>query len=218
MFISCKQKTAESEIRDPNTTPTQISHNLKVIYSVNGEKSYSFKTPLLERYEMAEEPFMEFTEGVYLESYKEGSSDTIENTLVADYAKLMEKENLWEARGNVVATNANGQILKTEQLFWNQTTRRIYSNIKTTIIDGDDVIIGENGFESDEQFGDMLLKRTKGRIEVDPSPTTAVDSAAVASPADSVQLPTPEFSDQDNTADARSVKKQIKRVDATAEQ
>ena len=43
---------------------TQQSENLRLVYSQNGNLSYRFETPLLERYELAREPYMEFRKGV----------------------------------------------------------------------------------------------------------------------------------------------------------
>ncbi|MFQ8804779.1 MAG: hypothetical protein ACLR8Y_06200 [Alistipes indistinctus] len=42
---------------------TQQSENLRLVYSQNGNLSYRFETPLLERYELAREPYMEFRKG-----------------------------------------------------------------------------------------------------------------------------------------------------------
>ncbi|MFR7680711.1 MAG: hypothetical protein ACLU18_13125 [Bacteroides thetaiotaomicron] len=75
--------------------------------------------------------------------------------LTANYAIYYENRKLWEAKGNVVVVKSDGKNLYTQQLFWNQQTKKIYSNVDSKIVqnDGRDVFIGE-GFESDEEFKD----------------------------------------------------------------
>ena len=85
---------------------------------------------------------------------------------------FLENQQLWEAKGNVVATNAQGQKLETEQLFWNQKSKRIYSNVDSKVTQKDGVILGE-GFESDEQFQDFIFRRPKGKVAVDSGPEGA---------------------------------------------
>ena len=167
---------------------TQQSENLRLVYSQNGNLSYRFETPLLERYELAREPYMEFRKGVKVETYND-TTHLVESTLTANYAIFLENQQLWEAKGNVVATNAQGQKLETEQLFWNQKSKRIYSNVDSKIVqnNGRDVFIGE-GFESDEEFKDWRFRRMKGRMEVEMkqnADSTASDSTAVRPPAES---------------------------------
>lgn len=119
---------------------------------------------------------MEFREGVKIETYND-STHMIESELIADYAKFIEPIELWEAKGNVVSKNAKGQILETQQLFWNQKTDKIYSNVDSKITQGEDVIIGI-GFESNSKFDDFLFRQPKGQVTVSTDPTQ--DSTAVA--------------------------------------
>lgn len=147
---------------------TQQSDSLTIISSQNGRKAYRFETPLMERYEFAKEPYMEFRKGIQIETFD--STGAIESTLVADYAINFEKQQLWEAKGNVVATNAKGQILQTQQLFWNQRLKRVYSNIDSKVIQGTDTLVGV-GFESDEEFEEWEFRRPRGKLAVDVEPT-----------------------------------------------
>ena len=174
LFFSCAQSKPPEE--DTETLMTQQSDTLIIINSENGKKTYRFYTPLMERYELAKEPYMEFRLGIDVVTYD--SLERIESTLVADYAINYEKQSLWEAKGNVVATNGEGQILETQQLFWNQKTGRVWSNVDSKITQGNDVIIGE-GFESDEKMEDFTFRKPKGKVMVDVEPTRGSDSTQV---------------------------------------
>ena len=72
----------------------------------------------------------------------------------------------------LLVVKSDGKNLYTQQLFWNQQTKKIYSNVDSKIVqnDGRDVFIGE-GFESDEEFKDWRFRRMKGRMEVEVKPT-----------------------------------------------
>ncbi len=153
---------------------TQQSENLLLICSQNGNLSYRFETPLMERYELAREPYMEFRKGIKVETYND-TTHLIESTLTANYAIFLENQKLWEAKGNVVAINAEGRTLETEQLFWDQQAERVYSNVDSKVTQQDGVIIGE-GFESDEQFHDFIFRRPKGKVSVDTTPNEQPDS------------------------------------------
>ena len=173
LLFGCKGKKSAKE-EDVQNMMTQQSENLRLVYSQNGNLSYRFETPLLERYELAREPYMEFRKGVKVEAYND-TTHLVESTLTANYAIFLENQQLWEAKGNVVATNAQGQKLETEQLFWNQKSKRIYSNVDSKVTQKDGVILGE-GFESDEQFQDFIFRRPKGKVAVDTAPKERADS------------------------------------------
>jgi len=160
---------------------TEYSENLSIVNSQNGRRSYHFVTPLMEGYSQAAEPYREFRKGVSITTYKDDSLSTVDAVLTANYAIYYEKRRLWEAKGDVVVEKSDGKKLFTQQLFWNERTKRIYSNVDSKIVQsgGTDVFIGE-GFESDEEFRDWRFRRMKGRMEVDVVPGSQADSAARA--------------------------------------
>lgn len=171
LFLSsCGKKEPEPTIKDPETTPTQVSHNHRIINSLDGYRQYRMETPLLERYELAKEPFMEFREGIKIETFD--SLLKVESDLVADYAHLNEVTDLWEARGNVIAHNYKGEkggrTLYTERLYWDQKKKKIYSDTTAKVIDGGSVHVGSN-FEADESFETWSFHNTTGKIEVEAS-------------------------------------------------
>lgn len=175
-FISCR-KTAPVEEIDKETLVTMQANELTMIDSENGEMRFRFVTPLLERYELAAEPYMEFREGVHVETYND-TTRLVESTLRADYAKFIEPLELWEARGHVVATNAKGELLETEQLFWNQKEDKIYSRVDVKLTQEDGVSYG-TGFESNSAMDNYRFYHPRGKVAVDTEPNAA-DTTALA--------------------------------------
>ncbi len=180
-FVSCGGRQTDAEATNLDSLVTMQSTSLTVIDSKNGTTDYRFVTPLLERYELAQEPFMEFRRGIDVISY-DAETGAVESTLVADYAKYLERQQLWEARGNVVATGSNGQKLETEQLFWDEKEDRIYSVVRSTMTDGEDVTIGE-GFETNSAFDHYRIRGPRGQVTVDTEPNR--DSTVLETPVDS---------------------------------
>lgn len=180
-FISCRREAAVEAV-DRETLVTLQANDLTMVDSENGEQRFRFTTPLLERYELASEPYMEFHEGVYVETYND-TTRLVESTLRADYAKFIEPTELWEASGNVVASNAKGEILETEQLFWSQQDDKIYTHVDVKITQIDGVSEG-TGFESNSAMTDYRFYHPRGQVAVETEPNrdstaVAVDSLAV---------------------------------------
>lgn len=195
MLFSCVEQAEQAEQADPNLM-TQQSEELAILHSKNGELSYHFETPLLERYEMAKEPYMEFRRGINMTTFND-STRTVESTLVANYAIFYEKREIWEVKGDVEVVNVDGDKLETQQLFWNQKNQRIYSNVDSKVTQGEDVMYG-TGFESDETFTDFIFRNPKGYVEVDMAPSVP-DSLA----SDSVYME-PKATAEDVEANARA--------------
>ena len=181
-LVACGEQKVKPRVEDPETTPTQVAVDLKSIESKNGSKSYRLSTPLMERYELAAEPFAEFRKGIKVETFND-TTRAVANTLVADYARLDEKKEVWEVRGNVVGRNlAEDKALFTEQLFWDQKQDKIYTDKYVRVVDGRNQYHG-TGFESDGAFKRWTFRNTRGVMEVSPAAdSTAVDSTQQVQP------------------------------------
>lgn len=165
LLFSCSggKKTGEINMQ---TMITQQSDTLTMVYTKNGVKEYRFWTPLMERYEFARDPYMEFRRGINIITFDSLGGDN--SKMRADYAIFYEKRELWEARGNVVGESADGRKLYTQQLFWDQRIDKVYSNVDCRIVDGEDEFVGE-GFESDGEFKEWVFRESEGRMWIDAS-------------------------------------------------
>ena len=161
LLFSCESKPQVAEEINLETLMTEYSENMSIAMSENGIKSYFFETPLIEGYAMARDPHREFRKGVKITMYEKDTLQSVSATLVANYAIFYEERKLWEAKGDVVVEQMGGRKLYTSQLFWNQTTHKIYSNVDCKIVEGDQVYHCE-GFESDEEMKDWSYRKVKG--------------------------------------------------------
>lgn len=184
LLFSCKEQSVEPDRRGESAMMTEFSEQLSIVMSENGRRSYFFETPQLEGYTLAKEPYREFRRGIKITTYQDDSLTTVDAVLTANYAIYYEERGLWEARGNVEVHKEDGTEVYTQQLFWNTRTKKVYSNVDTKLIKGNNVTIGES-FESDEGFTDWRFRYQKSRMEVNVTPsegdtTRSAESVAVA--------------------------------------
>ena len=177
LLCSCDSGDTAGTAVNEDTLMTEQSENLSIIMSENGRRSYFFKTPMLEGYMLARDPYREFRKGIEITTYQDDSLTTVNAVLTSNYAIYYENRKLWEAKGDVVVVKADGTRLYTQQLFWNSMTKRIYSNVDTKIVKGTDVAFGE-GFESDEELKQWQFRRMSGRMFVNMTPTEDEESDA----------------------------------------
>ncbi|MBI5538605.1 MAG: LPS export ABC transporter periplasmic protein LptC [Bacteroidia bacterium] len=107
--------------------------------------------------------FLEFKKGFKIETFKD--YPIVESSITAEYGKHWESKKIWEAKTNVVTQNIKGEMLNTEQLFWDENKHIIYSNSFCRVTTSDGIITG-NSFEADETFNKWTLKKGKGTINV----------------------------------------------------
>ena len=92
-------------------------------------------------------------------------SKRLHSGLVADYGVYYDTENFAKAKGNVILTNVNGSVLRTEELFLDEKEEKIYSVKSVNIKDKDGFeITGKGGFESNLDFTVYRFTDVTGKI------------------------------------------------------
>ena len=87
------------------------------------------------------------------------------SNIIADYAIRHEHENIVELRKNVVATNKDGKIFKSDELIWDNNQRRFYSNKLVTIITPNQTVYGTE-FWANDKFTYYEIKQSTGDFDV----------------------------------------------------
>ena len=102
-----------------------------------------------------------------------------------DTAIYYKKPQLWRLDGNVHIENVEGKKFDTQQLFWDQKSRQIYSDSAIRIMDGEEVIEGV-GFRSNEQITKYVILRTTGIFTIERD-TVQPDTMAVDTIGDTLE-------------------------------
>ncbi len=167
MLFSCENKMSEiDKLTSKDINTDNHIENLDMIYTDSGIVKLRLKAPVAIIHEEKDEPHKEFPDGLEVFFFKDRDS-VVENYLKANYGINYEKKDLTEVRGNVVVVNDKGDTLKTEKLFWDSKKKIIFSDELVRILQKDQVIIGEDGFEADEGFSYYSIKNSSGDLNVD---------------------------------------------------
>ena len=150
---------------DPEKVPDVVMTNFETIYSDSAKVKGKLTAPLLHMYNSDKKKYKEFPNGLHVYFYND--SLIVITEITAKYAINYDKTQIWEARNDVVVTNTKGERLNTEQLFWDQNKKIIYTKkyCRITMPDGLQNI-GENGMEAKENFENWKLFGASGTVPV----------------------------------------------------
>jgi LPS export ABC transporter protein LptC len=165
LFLGCKKNNIEEikAITSVETLPMQEARNFKSLFTDSGKVRFSIKAPLLLRFENDGRDYIEFPNG--LELVKFDQNNKVISSITANYARQYVAEQKWEAKNNVIATNANGDTLKTEVLYWEEKEKKIYTNEFVRIIRADQNFTG-TGMTADQNMLNWKITNPKGILYV----------------------------------------------------
>ena len=164
LFFGCENDIEQIKaFYSAENLPILEARNFETLVTDSGQVRYLLKAPKLFQFEDEGRNYIEFPEGMELVKYDENKN--IISSITADYAKQFIAEDKWEAKNNVVATNAQGDTLKTEHLIWEEKKEIIYTEEFVKIIRADQIITGI-GFTSDQKLQNWKIKNPKGTIFV----------------------------------------------------
>ncbi|HSH20738.1 MAG TPA: LPS export ABC transporter periplasmic protein LptC [Draconibacterium sp.] len=164
LFYGCENDIEQIKaFYSTENLPVLEAINFETLVTDSGQVRYFLKAPKLLQFEDEGRNYIEFPEGMELIKYDE--SKKIISSITADYAKQFIDDDKWEAKNNVIATNAQGDTLKTEHLIWEEKKEIIYTEEFVKIIRADQIITGI-GFTSDQKLQNWKIKNPKGTIFV----------------------------------------------------
>ncbi|MDE6269665.1 MAG: LPS export ABC transporter periplasmic protein LptC [Muribaculaceae bacterium] len=190
-----ERKSYVPNVGDGSTTPTMTTADVSTFISDSGYTRYHITTPVWQMFEDAPDPFWRFPQGLHLEQYDLQMKP--ESNIRSDSAVYFSRRRLWRLDGHVVMVNVDGDSFLTNQLFWDQQQRQVYSDSFIHIVRTDRVIEGY-GFTSNENMTAYNVNRPTGIIPVDkrnpdepaaPADSMAADSAPPAPAAPSRRAP-----------------------------
>jgi len=144
---------------------TMEALNFETFYSDSGVVKYHLQTPKLLSYDDPKQPYNDFPEGFLLQRYD--INKKIVSQMSGNHGKYFINERQWEAHGNVVLVNSEGDTLRSEELKYHQAEDLIFSDQFVSIKKGDQYITGTGGFKSDSQMSKWSFMKTKGHLFVE---------------------------------------------------
>ncbi len=138
--------------------PTQESWKAKIIITDSGRVSGILHAGHIAVYEYKK--YTNLDSGIVVDFFDENEHHT--SVLTAKQGRINDLTHDLEAHGNVVVVSDSGTVLKTEDLFWNNTTQRVYSQDYVEITSPKEQMQG-HGFESDRSLIHYRIFRVTGQ-------------------------------------------------------
>lgn len=168
-FWSCKNDLAEvARLAGKEDTGIEQMKEVEIIYSDSAIVRVKIIAPVLIRHTTERSPYEEFPSGVRVSFFN--PLGQIESVLTANYAIRYANEGRIIARDSVVWKSESEEQLETEELIWEESAGKIYSDKFVTIKRPGEVIYGV-GFETDQEFTQWTINAPEGEFQLEESNT-----------------------------------------------
>ncbi|GAL81529.1 hypothetical protein JCM19274_1756 [Algibacter lectus] len=116
--FSCNNSLKEvQKIGVSENEPIGVAENINLKHTDSGRVTANLISTKMLDYSNRDFPYNEFVDGLTLYLYDDKNQ---KSTIVADYAIIYAETDLIDLQGNVVITTQDGNILKSDQLFYDQ--------------------------------------------------------------------------------------------------
>jgi LPS export ABC transporter protein LptC len=146
-------------------TQVETAREVEILYSDSAQMRVRITGPTMLYYLDRREAKQEFPDGVYVEFF--GPEGTVTSELAANYGLRLESQNQVIVRDSVVWQSMEGEKLETEELIWDERTRKVFTKKFVVVTRPDEVIYG-HGFEADQDFSYSRINAIEGRLKVSP--------------------------------------------------
>lgn len=144
-------------------TQVERAEDVEILYSDSAQVRVRITGPTMLQYLDRREPRQEFPDGVSVNFFGPGGSVT--SQLDAHYGLRLENKNEVIVRDSVVWQSVEGEKIETEELIWDERSRKIYTKKFVVITRPDEIIYGY-GFEADQDFTYSRINAIEGRLRV----------------------------------------------------
>ena len=171
-LTSCEEDLAKKNEKKNTNFASRIIYNADIIKRDSGMVKVRFRAPLLEEYSFIDTPYVEVRKGLYLEFYDSKKPKT-PGKLWAKYAKIIDKKQFYEAKGNVKVINNQGQTFVMQSIYWDKANRKMYTKDTVFITDKDgSIFVAANGMKAKDDFSEYTFFNNSGDFNVKKMPSS----------------------------------------------
>ena len=162
VLTSCEEDLTEANKNANKNFPSRVIYNADITRRDSGKVKVRFKAPLLEEYEFIDTPYAEVRKGLYLEFY-DSKKPNVPGKLWAKYAKIIEKKQFYEAKGNVKVINNEGQTFVMESIYWDKKNQKMYTKdtVFISVKDGN-IFVAAHGMNAKDDFSEYTFYNNSG--------------------------------------------------------
>ncbi len=166
LSVACSKGKSVSDLvsLDSGEVPLVHSEDVSALISDSGVTRYRLVADIWDVYNREQDSYWHFPKGIYVEKFD--SLFKIEGSIESDTAYYYDKKTLWRLVGNVRVVNLQHEKFETEELFWDESKRLIFSD-KDTKIEQKDKTIYCKGFESNQTMTDYDMFKVYAILYVD---------------------------------------------------
>ncbi|WP_172623178.1 LPS export ABC transporter periplasmic protein LptC [Flavisolibacter ginsenosidimutans] len=146
--------------RKPNL---EEAYNIQSFLSQNGNLRAKLTSPFMLRYAM-DTSYLEFPKTLHVNFFD--STGKVESQVDALYGKYFETRNKVYLRDSVVVFNVKGDTLRSPDLWWDQNTKKFYTDNFIRLRTKDKRLYGGKGFEADQDLNRWTIFQPTGIIYV----------------------------------------------------
>lgn len=155
IVFSCREDVDTSALQVYDG-PLNSAINIHLIHSDSAIVRSEIRAPKQLEYSNGN---IEFPEGIDIQFFE--VDGTLSTTMKADKGFYLKTENIYKGIGNVQVNNLlKDQRLQAEELYWNPTDKKIYTETFVTIQEKQTLFNG-TGMEADESFSKYKLKKVR---------------------------------------------------------
>ncbi|MFT5724552.1 MAG: LPS export ABC transporter protein LptC [Bacteroidia bacterium] len=163
-FVQCRKADKadiENYLQQSEDLSVERVEDVIIRYTDSAILKATIRAPQMIRYPNKTEPYTEMPKGLFATFYD--SDGKVDSKLSAAYGINYEDKKIIKLTDSVRVVNAKGEELKSEELYWDQKGKRIYTNKFVRIVRNGETLRGD-GFESNENFTKYRILRPAGPV------------------------------------------------------
>lgn len=164
LLASCegqKEHTAPA-VHDRDSASMMISYGVNTLISDSGVIKYRIVTERWEVNTVRNPSRWIFEKGLFFEQFDEKFH--VQSYIQCDTAYYYDQKKLWELRSRVSILTKDGLRFTSQQLFWDQASHELYSNVPSRLVTPDRTLEG-TCFRSDERMTRYFVSNSRGSFE-----------------------------------------------------
>ena len=163
MLLGCENDPDVVNRFNERKPAIEEAFNIQSFLSSNGRLRAKLVSPYMKRF-MLDTSYIEFPRSLHVNFFD--STGQVESQVDALYGKYLETQSKVYLRDSVVAFNSKGDTLRAPDLWWDQNTKKFYTDKKVRFKSASKTIYGGKGFEADQDLSHYRIFKPTGTLTV----------------------------------------------------
>ncbi len=165
LFLTTQCKKEEKFSLPANfDVSVERAEDIEILYSDSAKLKIRITGPVMLYHQGNKGPAQEFIDGVLVDFFD--TQEQVTSQLSAKYGIRYERQGKVVVRDSVVWKSKKGESIESEELIWDERTKKIFTKKFARISRPDEIIYGY-GFEADQNFTNAKINAVTGRVKVE---------------------------------------------------